>query len=472
MSLNFVREVIGRAVLDHSFRQSLLTNPGQALQGYQLTGPEKQALQGITPQQFQALEDLIQGSIGGAGGDAAVGEKFFPKIGDLAGEKQLGDVIGYKEFGHVIKLMGDGSVIKLFEGFLHKDEVMGKHFPKLFLPAAQRNRRSLGWLLPAILIGLLLFFGFLFLGPTMPVLGMFGLSGAGPASFGDGSVIPTCSVNPGPPDVNPGPPNMTLPQQLLLLVSSFRTSLGAQPLMCKSGPDPEAGSGGTCGDQCRGGEWCVAGGGPGQCAIYCIDANYDGVCEGYRCIDADGDHVCDLISWTTCSDTPPGVVCSSGDPQGTCAAGLTCSPDAAGTFTCRGETCTPPAEGGTPATEGGRCMDKCDPNDPNSCLAGLSCVPRSTTAAGDTICYNQQICNPSTTQEPTEAVGTEQPCVCGDGICEQARCNELQQNCPADCGSGQPQPPANPCDKSCGNGACEPNCQEDTATCPADCKGP
>lgn len=442
MSLNSVREVIGRAVLDDSFRQLLSSNPGEALRGYQLTGPEKQALQHITPQQFQALEDFIQGSIGGAGGDDAVGKKIFPKIEDLAGEKQLGDVIGYKQFGHVIKLMGDGSVIKLFEGFLHKDEVMGKHFPKLFLPAVQHDRRSRGWLLPAVLLFLLLLFAFLFLGPSMPVLGMFGLFGAGPASFGDGSVIPTCFRSPGPPDMDsspiqvpPGPPNMTLPQQLLLGMNAFRMSLGAQPLMCKSGPGPEAGAGGTCGDQCRGGEWCVAGGGSGQCAIYCTDANTDGTCEGYRCIDADGDHVCDLISWTTCSDTPPGVVCSSGDPQGTCAAGLTCSPDAAGYFTCQGETCTPPAtEGGEP-TAGGRCMDKCDPNDPNSCLAGLSCVPRSAAAAGDTICYNQQICNPSTTQEPGV---TEQPCACGDGVCEQARCNELQQNCPADCGSGQP----------------------------------
>jgi hypothetical protein len=127
----------------------------------------------------------------------------------------------------------------------------------------------------------------------------------------------------------------------------------------------------------------------------------------------------------------------------------------------------------TPGTSsGGHCQDKCDPNDPNSCLAGLSCVPRSTAAASGYICYNQQICNPSMTQEPTEAISTAPPCVCGDGVCEQARCNELQQNCPADCGSGQPQPPTKPCDKSCGNGACEPNCQEDTATCPADCKEP
>ncbi|MBN1311272.1 MAG: hypothetical protein JXB30_07620, partial [Anaerolineae bacterium] len=57
------------------------------------------------------------------------------------------------------------------------------------------------------------------------------------------------------------------------------------------------------------------------------------------------------------------------------------------------------------------------------------------------------------------------PCVCGDGVCEQYRCNELQQNCPADCGSG---PGPDPCAGSyCGDGVCRPECGEDYWNCNA-----
>jgi hypothetical protein len=48
---------------------------------------------------------------------------------------------------------------------------------------------------------------------------------------------------------------------------------------------------------------------------------------------------------------------------------------------------------------------------------------------------------------------------CGDGIC-QPSCNENSDTCPADCPAPQPTPP-NPCDgATCGDGVCQPECGE------------
>jgi hypothetical protein len=135
--------------------------------------------------------------------------------------------------------------------------------------------------------------------------------------------------------------------------------------------------------------------------------------------------------------------------------------------------CMPPGSGGgmepeslssTPAA--GACFDTCDATDANSCLAGLSCLPRSE-GGSEYICYNESICSPSTPQEPnvTQGPSSDQPCVCGDGVCEQARCNELQQTCPADCGQPQ-QPPVQPA-PLCGDNACNGN--ETCWTCSQDC---
>lgn len=135
--------------------------------------------------------------------------------------------------------------------------------------------------------------------------------------------------------------------------------------------------------------------------------------------------------------------------------------------TCGNAVCEPECENDiscpadcTTSTQGGACFDTCDPDEPASCLAGLSCLPR--VAGGDEyICYNEVICNPSVTQQPDT---TQQPCACGDGVCEQSRCSEFQQNCPADCGQSQPpQPPP----AVCGDGAC--NGGETCWSCSTDC---
>jgi hypothetical protein len=95
----------------------------------------------------------------------------------------------------------------------------------------------------------------------------------------------------------------------------------------------------------------------------------------------------------------------------------------------------------------GACLDPCDPANP-TCQSGLACVPGSTSSSSQYICWSQAICdatpvppcNNNGVCDPGEVASCPdcKPCTCGDGVCEQARCNELQQNCPADCGNGQP----------------------------------
>lgn len=64
MSLEQVKQVIGRAVLDPQFRERLLNQPDQVMQGYDLTGEEQAALQEITPEQFDQLAAQIQQQFG------------------------------------------------------------------------------------------------------------------------------------------------------------------------------------------------------------------------------------------------------------------------------------------------------------------------------------------------------------------------------------------------------------------------
>lgn len=113
----------------------------------------------------------------------------------------------------------------------------------------------------------------------------------------------------------------------------------------------------------------------------------------------------------------------------------------------------------------GACLDPCDPVAP-LCLAGLACVP-SAAGSDKFVCYNRVICEPQVTEAPSV---TEAPvCMCGDGICEQNRCNELVQNCPADCGPA-PQPPSPPpvgAGPVCGDRVCNGN--ETCYTCSLDC---
>lgn len=105
----------------------------------------------------------------------------------------------------------------------------------------------------------------------------------------------------------------------------------------------------------------------------------------------------------------------------------------------------------------GACLDPCDPAKP-ACLAGISCVPRAS-ASDEYVCYNRIICEPNVTEAPSV---TEAPvCSCGDGVCEQNRCNELIQNCPADCAP----PPSS--GARCGDQVCSGN--ESCRTCSRDC---
>lgn len=93
MSLEQVKQVIGRAVLEPEFRELLLKEPGQAMQGFDLTGEEQSALQQITPEQLDQFAAQIQQQFGGLGSWSKVDglevswdvEGGYPAKGDLSG---------------------------------------------------------------------------------------------------------------------------------------------------------------------------------------------------------------------------------------------------------------------------------------------------------------------------------------------------------------------------------------------------
>ncbi len=55
MSQDAVSQIIGRAVIDTEFRNLLFSNPDQALQGYDLSGDEVEALKNL---KLEDLEDF------------------------------------------------------------------------------------------------------------------------------------------------------------------------------------------------------------------------------------------------------------------------------------------------------------------------------------------------------------------------------------------------------------------------------
>lgn len=55
MSETAVKEVINKAIKDATYRQTLFSNPSEALQGYDLTGSEKELLSSLTEDTFNAM---------------------------------------------------------------------------------------------------------------------------------------------------------------------------------------------------------------------------------------------------------------------------------------------------------------------------------------------------------------------------------------------------------------------------------
>ena len=97
MSLETVKEIIGKAVIDIEFRTLLDSDPDKALQGYELTGEERASLEGLKADKFDAVASELGDRVSrasafgiltgllGRGGDA-----------DLVGNKAEGDLVDFK----------------------------------------------------------------------------------------------------------------------------------------------------------------------------------------------------------------------------------------------------------------------------------------------------------------------------------------------------------------------------------------
>lgn len=59
MSLSGVQAVIGRAATDAEFRKLLMENPEEALQGYDLTEEEKQALTSLDTEKLESFSQSL-----------------------------------------------------------------------------------------------------------------------------------------------------------------------------------------------------------------------------------------------------------------------------------------------------------------------------------------------------------------------------------------------------------------------------
>ena len=59
MSQQAVTDIIGRAAAEPDFMNLLFNDPGKALAGYELDDAEKAMLQGLTPENFDALSGQL-----------------------------------------------------------------------------------------------------------------------------------------------------------------------------------------------------------------------------------------------------------------------------------------------------------------------------------------------------------------------------------------------------------------------------
>jgi hypothetical protein len=63
MSQDAVSQIIGRAVVDEEFRNLLFSDPRQALQGYDLTGEEADALEHLKREDLEDLSTKLDSRI-------------------------------------------------------------------------------------------------------------------------------------------------------------------------------------------------------------------------------------------------------------------------------------------------------------------------------------------------------------------------------------------------------------------------
>ena len=63
MSQDAVSQIIGRAAVDAAFRELLFSNPAQALQGYNLTDDERDALNNLKQDDLESFSTKLDSRI-------------------------------------------------------------------------------------------------------------------------------------------------------------------------------------------------------------------------------------------------------------------------------------------------------------------------------------------------------------------------------------------------------------------------
>lgn len=84
MSAEDVKHIIGRAVLEAEYRELLFSDPDAALEGYDLTEEEREALKKFERGAFDELAGELEERMSRAGFG-------FQQLGGLGGQKQLND---------------------------------------------------------------------------------------------------------------------------------------------------------------------------------------------------------------------------------------------------------------------------------------------------------------------------------------------------------------------------------------------
>src|SRR5687768_11207254 len=75
MSVEHVKQVVGRALMDANFRANLFSNPSHALDGYSLSGEEFEALSHLTPDKLLQMQVSL--------GEGLAGEVQIKKLDQL-----------------------------------------------------------------------------------------------------------------------------------------------------------------------------------------------------------------------------------------------------------------------------------------------------------------------------------------------------------------------------------------------------
>jgi hypothetical protein len=68
MSLESVQTIIGRVVTEPEYRELLFSDPDRALEGYELTEEEAEALKGLKREKFDAVASELEERISRWGG--------------------------------------------------------------------------------------------------------------------------------------------------------------------------------------------------------------------------------------------------------------------------------------------------------------------------------------------------------------------------------------------------------------------